>query len=149
MGLSVARSVVIGLALAAVQTAAGAACLLTAPPAHGTRERDRDAHGLPWHARPVCFRADFGDHGLTLPAEERQSLTHRLEGARRLYRTDCVAVEYGPEWPDLAEARLAYLQRWLSLQGVELRARPRTGGPWSFIDGGSEVELQVVACRFR
>lgn len=147
--MSWGRGLVLGLALVGLGAAAQAQCLFTAPPSHGGRSQERDATGLPWYAQPVCYRADFGDAGLTLPGEERDSLAQRVQGARRLYATDCVAAETGPERPDRAPARLAYLRWWLGLQGVVLEERSRSGPMLSFIDGGHQVVLQIVPCPRR
>lgn len=144
--MKAARAVFLALALAGLAPAAQSACMSTAPPPHG-RPPARDASGLPWYAQPVCGRVDFGAEGLSLPGDVRESLAQRVEGARRLYGTACVAAVSGPERPDRAEARLAYLRWWLNLQGIELQERSRNGPMWSFIDGGSQVELQIVPCH--
>ncbi len=119
------------------------------PSPHGGDSRD--SYGMAWYSRPVCYRAEFAPGGLTLDAEARAGLSQRLEGARRLYRTDCVAVAYGPEQPDHDAARVAYLRWWLGLQQVALHLDPPEQPRWSADSmparGGDSVELQITRCR--
>ncbi len=145
---SLAVSLTLSLALALASPAALARCEGGVPPPHGGESRD--GNGLAWYSQPVCPRAAFGAGGVTLDAQARDDLARWLDGARRLYRTDCVAALYGPEPLDHEAARLAYLRWWLGLQQVVLQPRPAdrygAGGP-APARGGDVIELQIMRCR--
>lgn len=110
------------LVLAVASPAALGNCSIVPPPLHIGGD-SRDGHGLAWFSQPVCYRAEFVAAGLTLDAEARDALAQRLEGARRLYGTDCIVAMLGPERAGHEAGRLAYLRWWLRLQNVVLLDR--------------------------
>ena len=133
------------LAMVLASPGATAGCWGNPPPLHGDHGRDR--HGLAWHSEPVCYHAEFVAGALTLDAEAREALAQRLEGARRMYSTDCVFVTHGPEQAHHQEGRVTYLRWWLGLQNVALHAKTPLGR-WEPDRSGDVIELQVEPCSW-
>lgn len=116
------------------------------PSLHGPLDA-RDAYGRAWYSQQISAEANFGA-GMTLNADERESLAQYIEGARRFFRTTAVCAWHDGRLQAPEAKRLDYLRWWLGLQGVRLLAsRDGSASPQDAEPGQAVIALRLEPCK--